>query len=135
MPKRRRSSGSPSPSSGSRDDALQPGDTLTGDNYRRSADLWAAADLDGTSVAGDLAATNSGLAIDLSKLITHQEVFLRILGFLNAADLASVQGVSRYWQSMSLDQQVGLSLIVVTGLYRQGSLRAVAERDEWQIIG
>lgn len=103
MPKRRRSSGSSG--SGSSDGAFQPGDGPRINHYGQSADLWAAAALGGTPEGG-LVATNLGPTIDLSKLITHQEVFLRILGFLNAADLASVQGVSRYWQSMSLDQQV-----------------------------
>jgi hypothetical protein len=50
----------------------------------------------------------TGQKLDLSTLITHQEVFLRILGFMNAAELAGVQGVNRYWQTMSLDQQVRL---------------------------
>lgn len=42
----------------------------------------------------------------LSRLIGHQEIFLRVLGFLSASDLASAQGVNRYWQHMSLDPQV-----------------------------
>lgn len=48
--------------------------------------------------------------LDLGSLITHQEVFLRVLSFLNAGELARVQGVARYWQAMSLDQQVRLSI-------------------------
>lgn len=42
----------------------------------------------------------------LSAFLAHQEIFLRVLSFLDASELAGVQGVNRYWQYMSLDQQV-----------------------------
>lgn len=42
----------------------------------------------------------------LSQLVGHQEIFLRILGYLPATDLANVQAVNSYWARMSLDPQV-----------------------------
>lgn len=42
----------------------------------------------------------------MADIADNQEVFLRVLAFLDARDLVSVQGVSKYWARMSLDPQV-----------------------------
>jgi hypothetical protein len=48
----------------------------------------------------------------MADIADNQEVFLRVLAFLDARDLVSVQGVSRYWAMMSLDPQVSGDAIV-----------------------
>ncbi|TYJ54695.1 hypothetical protein B9479_004634 [Cryptococcus floricola] len=42
----------------------------------------------------------------IADLFPFQELFLRILSFLSPSELAAVQGVSKYWQMMSLDPQL-----------------------------
>ena len=42
----------------------------------------------------------------LSDIFGYQELFLRILSFLSPTELATIQGVDRYWSRMALDQQV-----------------------------
>ncbi|GFZ50070.1 hypothetical protein JCM24511_07823 [Saitozyma sp. JCM 24511] len=42
----------------------------------------------------------------MADIADNQEVFLRVLAFLDARDLVSVQGVSKYWARMSLDPQL-----------------------------
>ena len=42
----------------------------------------------------------------LGGIFGYQELFLRILGFLSPTELATIQGVDRYWSRMALDQQV-----------------------------
>jgi hypothetical protein len=50
----------------------------------------------------------------LGNLITHQEIFLRILAFLDTPEsLAAVQGVNKYWAHMAIDPQVSLYSILI----------------------
>ncbi|WVQ75104.1 hypothetical protein IAR50_004713 [Cryptococcus sp. DSM 104548] len=42
----------------------------------------------------------------IADLFPFQELFLRILSFLSPGELVAVQGVSKYWQTMSLDPQL-----------------------------
>lgn len=42
----------------------------------------------------------------IGDIFDYQELFLRILSFLSPTELASIQGVNRYWSRMSTDPQV-----------------------------
>lgn len=43
---------------------------------------------------------------ELKALFALDELFLRVLSFLPARDLARAQGVSRHWERMALDPQL-----------------------------
>lgn len=58
----------------------------------------------------------------MESLIAHQELFLRILSFLDTPnELVRVQGVNSYWSRMSLDPQVSYldSWSKTIGRYKQ----------------
>ncbi len=39
-------------------------------------------------------------------IVASHEIFLNVLGFLSAEDLASVEGVNREWKNMAVDSSV-----------------------------
>lgn len=63
------------------------------------------------SSPGSPAKRSAATRHSIADLFPFQEIFLRILSFLSANELAKVQGVCRYWQVMSLDPQVSRSKI------------------------
>ncbi|OWZ66709.1 hypothetical protein AYX15_02031 [Cryptococcus neoformans] len=58
------------------------------------------------SSTGSPAKRSAAARHSIADLFPFQEIFLRILSFLSANELAKVQGVCRYWQIMSLDPQL-----------------------------
>lgn len=63
----------------------------------------------------------------IADLFPLQEIFLRILSFLSANELAKVQGVSKYWQIMSLDPQVSRSEVDEPEMLILGASTVVVE--------
>ncbi|WVO23183.1 uncharacterized protein IAS62_004528 [Cryptococcus decagattii] len=59
-----------------------------------------------SSSSGPPAKRSTATRHSIADLFPLQEIFLRILSFLSANELAKVQGVSKYWQIMSLDPQL-----------------------------
>lgn len=55
--------------------------------------------------------TPAALVLDI---LQSQEIFLNVLSFLNAKELAKVEGVSKYWQQMSLDRQLWKALYLAS---------------------
>lgn len=65
----------------------------------------------------------------MESLITHQEIFLRILAFLDTPNsLSRVQGVNSYWASMALDPQVSNSFYIPLQVGSGTDMFSYAER-------